>query len=70
MAAGLKETHLTMKKMTKEDEAKFKRTVACCRTLEHEINLSIRELNDGLDILKQQMIIKLADDYRQAKAVS
>lgn len=56
--------------MTKEDEVKFSKTVACCRTLEYEINLSICELNDGLELLKQQTIIKLANDYRQAEAVS
>ena len=65
-----KGTRLNMKKITKEDEAKFSKTVACCRTLEYEINLSICELNDGLELLKQQTIIKLTNDYRQAEAVS
>ncbi len=69
MVVGIKETRLTMKKMTKQDEAKFRETVARCRSLEHQINLLIRELNDGLDILKQKTIIRLAEDYRQTKAV-
>jgi hypothetical protein len=57
-----------MKKMTKEDKAKFQATVARCRELEREMEISMQELNEGLETLKQEVIIKLAQGYQKVKS--
>ena len=53
--------------MTKEDKAKFQAAVVRCRELEREMEVSIQGLNESVEALKQEVVIKLASGYQKAK---